>query len=136
MTESEATKEIERHTQFLRENWKPYPDYDVIEALRMAISAIEEREQYREFKEIFESSFSKEGVKLLSDKREFASWLERGKWIARKCEELRVELDRFKEIGTVSEFRELKEKATAKKRDAITCPVCGGIAGSWSEGKE
>lgn len=78
------------------------------------LKALDELEQYREFKEIFESSFSKEVVKLLSDKKEFASWLERGKWIAKKCEELRVELDRFRAIGTVSDFRELKEKATER----------------------
>lgn len=40
MTEQEATKELERHIQFLRENWKPNPDYNVIEALGMAINAL------------------------------------------------------------------------------------------------
>ena len=47
-----------------------------------------------------------------------------------------MELERYRAIGTVSEFRELKEKATAKKKDVISCPICGGGAGSWSEGKE
>lgn len=47
MTEQEAVKEIERHIQFLRENWKPHPDYNVIEALGMAITELEEIQQYR-----------------------------------------------------------------------------------------
>lgn len=45
MTESEATKVIEGHIQFLKENWKPHPDYDVIEALGMMLS------EFRELKE-------------------------------------------------------------------------------------
>ena len=43
MTEAEAIKELERHIQFLRENWKPHPDYNVIEALGMAINALEKQ---------------------------------------------------------------------------------------------
>lgn len=79
-TESEATKVINGHIQFLRENWKPYPDSEVIEALKQSIYALEEIQQY-------------------------------------------------KAIGTVSEFRELKEKATAKKavlkKGVYHCPSCG-----------
>lgn len=47
MTENEAIKELERHIQFLKENWKPHPDYNVIEALGMAIKALEEVQAYR-----------------------------------------------------------------------------------------
>ena len=43
MTEQEATKELERHIQFLRENWKPHPDCIVIETLGMAINALEKQ---------------------------------------------------------------------------------------------
>lgn len=43
MTEQEATKELERHIQYLRANWKPHPDYNVIEALGMAINALEKQ---------------------------------------------------------------------------------------------
>ena len=43
MTEQEATKEIERHIWYLRETWKPHPDYNVIEALGMAIKALEKQ---------------------------------------------------------------------------------------------
>lgn len=43
MDEQKATKELERHIQFLRENWKPHPDYNVIEAHGMAINALEKQ---------------------------------------------------------------------------------------------
>ncbi len=61
------------------------------------------------------------------------------------------ELKQYRAIGTVSEFRELKEKSTAKKpieTDWLRCPNCDAtlllgekhcICGQhldWSEGKE
>ena len=63
------------------------------------------------------------------------------------------ELEQYRAIGTVSEFRELKEKATAKKpyyvySDEPLCPYCHMILDgceehcecgqklAWSEGKE
>lgn len=61
------------------------------------------------------------------------------------------EVQQYRAIGTVSEFRELKEKATAKKpieTDWLRCPNCNAtlflgekhcICGQkldWSEGKE
>lgn len=101
-----------------------------------AISALEEIQQYREYREIFESHFTEDALKLFSDKEEFSKWLERGKWIAKKCDELsrgveayraiglgspeeaeqdlllykadRVVLKEYEAIGTVSEFRENK----------------------------
>ena len=45
MTVERATKVVEGHIQFLKENWKPHPDYDVIEALGMMLS------EFRELKE-------------------------------------------------------------------------------------
>lgn len=47
MMEGEATKIIEGHIHFLGENWKPHPDFNVIEALKEAIYALEEIQQYR-----------------------------------------------------------------------------------------
>lgn len=43
MDEQKAIKELERHIQFLRENWKPHPDCIVIETLGMAINALEKQ---------------------------------------------------------------------------------------------
>ena len=60
MTENYAKIKIERHIQFLRENWKPYPDYNVIEALRVAIRVLEEIQQYRAIDTIEEFKALKE----------------------------------------------------------------------------
>ena len=85
----------------------PEPEDYVFEA---AIQALEEIQQYREYKEIFESHFSKEALELLSDKEEFGKWLKRGKWIAKKCDEINRKLESFEAIGTIEEFKALKEK--------------------------
>lgn len=58
------------------------------------------------------------------------------------------ELEQYRAIGTVSDFRELKEKATAKKPkleqveidyyeyDCLECPNCGGFIGYATECEE
>ena len=109
MTESEAIAKFQR-TSVL---WESASNTEMVEAVKVAISALEEIQQYRE-------------------------------------------------IGTVSEFRELKEKATPKKVEVVDeggivfyiCPTCGkanansrlktepryckgcGQKLDWSEGKE
>lgn len=84
-------------------------------ALSDAIQALEEIQQCREYKEIFESHFSEEVLKLLSNKEEFGKWLERGKWIAKKCDEINRELEQYRAIDTIDKFKDLKEKSVAKK---------------------
>lgn len=82
---------------------------DVLEgAVNVAISALEEVQQYREYREIFESHFTEDALKLFSDKEEFSKWFERGKWHVLKCDELGREVEKYRAIGTVSEFRENK----------------------------
>ena len=68
----------------------------------IALKALEEIQQY---KKIFEAHFSKEALELLSDKEEFGKWLERGKWIAKKCEEINKELEEYHKLGTVEELK-------------------------------
>lgn len=43
MTESEASRKLKIHTEYLKYNWKPHPDYDVLEAISIAISALEKQ---------------------------------------------------------------------------------------------
>ena len=43
MTEQEAINELKRHIKFLKENWKPYPDIKVIDAIEMAIYELEKK---------------------------------------------------------------------------------------------
>ena len=68
MTEQEAIKILEIHTNYLIRNWKPYPDEKVLDAIRKACASLEEIQQYRA-------------------------------------------------IGTIEEFKALKEKSVAKKPD-------------------
>lgn len=61
------------------------------------------------------------------------------------CREYKAKVQEFEAIGTVSEFRELKEKATAKRKcpncnellnpEYRFCPTCRRKV-DWSEGKE
>lgn len=98
-------------------------------ALSDAIQALEEIQQCREYKEIFESHFSEEALKLLSNKEEFGKWLERGRWIAKKCDEINRELEQYRAIGTIEEIKALKEKSVPRKIkgirfEAAICPRC------------
>lgn len=43
MKASEAIKFLRIHFEYLKERWKPHPDYNVLEAIRFAISAIEKQ---------------------------------------------------------------------------------------------
>ena len=116
MTESEKYIEIiksldcENITSIVCEyNKAGCSDCSFMIAKNKAIQALEEIQQYREYKEIFESHFSEDPLKLFSDKEEFSKWFERGKWHVLKCDELGREVEAYRAIGTVSEFRELKE---------------------------
>lgn len=43
MEESEAIKTLKIHTKFLKDRWKPHPDYNVLEALNIGIYALEKQ---------------------------------------------------------------------------------------------
>lgn len=43
MKENEAVRVLEMHNVFLKDNWKPHPDYKVLEAIGIAIPAIKKR---------------------------------------------------------------------------------------------
>lgn len=43
MTAKKAIDFLRMHFEYLKERWKPYPDYNVLEAIRFAISAIEKQ---------------------------------------------------------------------------------------------
>ena len=116
-------------------------------ALDMAISALEEIQQYR----------------AIGTVEELKSMKENGAFSAFEMAQLIAKMNKLKEyesIGTVSELRELKEKATAKKLKHGVCPNCStnndmiiknlgnpqghktifcwncGSCIDWSEGKE
>lgn len=43
MTAKKAIEFLRMHFEYLKERWKPHPDYNVLEAIRFAISALENR---------------------------------------------------------------------------------------------
>ena len=42
MTENEAVNKLKQHFEYLKHAWKPHPDYETMEAIGMAIHALEE----------------------------------------------------------------------------------------------
>lgn len=83
---------------------------DVNEALEVAISALEEIQQYREFKKIFEEHMSDIAINVLSDQTEFGKWLDRIIWTTKKCDEIYRELEKYRELGTVEEIKDKLEQ--------------------------
>ena len=86
----------------------------ITKALNMAINALEEIQQYREFEAIFRHEMSDVAVEFLSDKQEFGKWLKRGKCISKKADEALRENEKYREIGTVEECRTAVEKQKSK----------------------
>lgn len=43
MTDSEAIKHLENHIEYLKHNWKPNPDYKVLESVARAIKSLEKQ---------------------------------------------------------------------------------------------
>ena len=66
--------------------------------------------EYEDFEEIFREKMTETACEFLSDKEEFRKWLERNQWIAKKCDEINRKLESFEAIGTIEEFKALKEK--------------------------
>ena len=134
MTENEA-KEVVKKLRNKAELFKNsgFAVDGIVKSFEDSANAIEmlseEIQQCREYKEIFENHFSEEALKLLSDKEEFGKWLERGRWIAKKCDEINRELEQYRAIGTIEEVKVLKEKSEPKKPiihglGQRYCPIC------------
>ena len=43
MTESEASKKLKQHFEYLKHAWKPHPDYETIYAIGYALLALEKQ---------------------------------------------------------------------------------------------
>ena len=119
MTESEAKKETEKHIQFLRDNWKPNPDYDVIEALREALQALEEVQAYRaigtveEFKAI--KQWKEDVIESFS------------KYDVNSVDEL---MKRFRELTEKAEPKKPYEHNFYEESHYYLCPECRNILSS------
>lgn len=135
MTENEALKEIERHIQFLRDNWKPHPDYNVMEALREALSSIEEIQKYRAIGTVEECEKYKRGcivgvVKV--DKEQLQSIVdEKVKDIELDIKKIRnCAIDEFLE-NISKELQNLKQVAKKKEDMYKGYPVIYNVSDLW-----
>ena len=43
MTKNEAIKKLKQHFEYLKRAWKPHPDYETMDAIGYAISALEKQ---------------------------------------------------------------------------------------------
>ena len=48
MTESEASKKLKQHFEYLKHAWKPHPDYETMDAIGYAIQALEKQEKIKD----------------------------------------------------------------------------------------
>lgn len=60
MTAKKAIEFLRMHFEYLKERWKPYPDYNVLEAIRFAISAIEKQIPKKPYKDNENGIYEKE----------------------------------------------------------------------------
>lgn len=111
MTENEAIKKLKQHFEYLKHTWKPHPDYETMDAIGYAISALET-------------------IKKLSDRNMTAEVLENYMQFEDEC---------VKKGFTFKSVIEAREKQIAKKPtyegdgyadgqlvyDTWICPCCG-----------
>ena len=135
MTENEVLKEIERHIQFLGDNWKPHPDYNVIEALREALSSLEEIQKYRAIGTVEECEKYKRscivGV-VKFDKEQLQSIVdEKVKDIELDIQEIRnCAIDEFLEEIS-EELQKLKQVANQKEDNYRGYPFIYNVSDLW-----
>lgn len=123
MTESEAIKKLKQHFEYLKHAWKPHPDYETMDAIGYAISALETIKKLSDRNmttEVLENymQFEDECVKKGFT---FKSVIEaREKQIAKKP----IPIDYEKYIGVIDNARFL--------RGAYWCPNCKHVIKSGS----
>lgn len=110
MTENEAIKKLKQHFEYLKHAWKPHPDYETMDAIGYAISALET-------------------IKELSDRKMTAEVLENYMQFEDEC---------VKKGFTFKSVIEAREKQIPKKpimkryfedleEEYLCCPTCGEI---------
>ena len=102
MTENKAIKKLKQHFEYLKHAWKPHPDYETMDAIGYAISALET-------------------IKKLSDRNMTIEVLENYMQFEDEC---------VKKGFTFKSVIEAREKQIAKKpitylgTNRADCPIC------------
>lgn len=112
MTENEAIKKLKQHFEYLKHAWKPHPDYETMDAIGYAISALET-------------------IKKLSDRNMTTEVLENYMQFEDEC------VKKGFTFKSVIEAREKQIPKKPRKTDsyrgvlkkvyAYVCPTCGNV---------
>ena len=130
MTESEAIKELQDNMDL------PFGVTVSDEASRIAINALEEIQEYREVEQKLKELHG-DWIDLLSFGEVYVEWVAKhNNGVPQKIIHLTDEhvdmWNEYKAIGTIEEFKALKEKSAKKKPkeidcigfNTLVCPVC------------
>lgn len=126
MTENEAIKKLKQHFEYLKHAWKPHPDYETMDAIGYAISALETIKKLSDRKmttEVLENymQFEDECVKKGFT---FKSVIEaREKQIAKKP------ILKNGESGSFVDYEDGHGEYKVTKWQDWVCPICGWFVG-------
>lgn len=126
MTENEAINKLKQHFEYLKHAWKPHPDYETMDAIGYAISALETIKKLSDRKmttEVLENymQFEDECVKKGFT---FKSVIEaREKQIAKKP------ILKNGESGSFVDYEDGHGEYKATKWQDWVCPICGWFVG-------
>lgn len=126
MTENEAINKLKQHFEYLKHAWKPHPDYETMDAIGYAISALETIKKLSDRKmttEVLENymQFEDECVKKGFA---FKSVIEaREKQIAKKP------ILKNGESGSFVDYEDGHGEYKVTKWQDWVCPICGWFVG-------
>lgn len=126
MTENEAINKLKQHFEYLKHAWKPHPDYETMDAIGYAISALETIKKLSDRKmttEVLENymQFEDECVKKGFT---FKSVIEaREKQIAKKP------ILKNGESGSFVDYEDGHGEYKVTKWQDWVCPICGWFVG-------
>lgn len=102
MTENEAIKKLKQHFEYLKHAWKPHPDYETMDAIGCAISALET-------------------IKKLSDRNMTTEVLENYMQFEDECVKKGFT---FKSVVEAREEQIAKKPITYPTTNRADCPIC------------
>lgn len=108
-----------------------------VSVLQRCHKLVSQLKEYKDFEEIFRSKMTDAACEFLKNKEEFTRWLDRNKWIAKKCDEYAGAEEQGKLLklpcvvgDTVYEVQELRERIQPYTIIAVHISNCGNLY-SW-----
>ena len=94
-------------------------------------SPIDRLAEYEDFEEIFRFKMADSVCNFLKDKEEFAKWLDRNKWIAKKCDEYARAEEQWKLLVLFCAEAALKGIKDMENDERKYVIVCNKHSGNW-----